>query len=1186
MAALIAGLWAVSLYSYPVFHTLAEMFCLVVAASVFIVVLHMRRLLENHYLLFVGVCFLFVALFAVPHIIAYTGVSMLPGYGTDLPTQAFIVQRLILASTFLFAPLFLTRRLRTRWLFGGLAAFSALTLAAMLLWRDFPHMWIQGVGLTPLNRVLDLVIAGMFIVAAILLARRRASFDPRILRTMLVALSCFAVSDLLFTTYATPFGPSNLVGHLFQVAGFYFIYRAMLVVALVNPFSLLFRELAARQSENERLLGEATARAEQMTLLRELADAGASPLDLAETGRRQIDALVRGLHPQTAVLLAVEDDRVLVPFASAGYPDGYIEEHFGPIEVSGPALSAVAFRTGEQAIVRDIEHDEAMSEANRAFDRSLGLCSAVSLPMPAGDRTLGVVSLGWSEPRQFDDGDCAFLTSVASEISTGVQSAQIFASERIRARRMAALRDIAELGVSAFGARQFGQRLALIIPASLRGDRVLITFEGDGSGELLPIGSTGWSDEELREMTPIPPGSPILEAHATGRIVVVGDTHTPGQSGLMRERTDRFGARTIAVAPMLVAGSAIGTISVAWAQRRALARDEMSFLESLAAEAAVGLQSARLFESERAARSQADAELATTRLLLASARSISSAIDMREVLERFAELALRFTGLTRVFVNLVDEGGRLLVPVIATGGLVTPQGRSVPFERLSRTSRSAIEAKHTALLDFELPETTEEDRAIARANRCRLALFVPLLVGGEIVGHATLDDPSERHAFSLREIELVEGIAAQAALAVRNARLFEAMEHHAGLDRSLAEAAGLLASSLESEAVWPDVLTLACDALDAASGMLLLREPGGWRVVSLRGLPGSMLGGYHEDASTPSLSHILRTREPVFVPDASRADPLVAGWATELGYHSFITCPVLGHGDVLAALVVFFQQERSAIGAEELHVVSRIAFMVGVAEENARLYRKEHEIAETLQEGLLALPSELPGVEFAQAYRSATEGSRVGGDFFDVFQLGDDRIGITIGDVSGKGLSAAVVTALVKNTVRAHATERGKTPGTVLSLTDDVVYRATPPETFVTVFFGMLDRADGHLTYANAAHTTPGIMRADGGVDGLEVTGPLLGAFPNVSFTEAETVLQTGDTLFLYTDGLTEARRDGLFYGEPRVMELLSALTGRTPTEVVDAVVESVEAYTGSRLRDDMAILAIRRAASDGAPSE
>jgi len=255
--------------------------------------------------------------------------------------------------------------------------------------------------------------------------------------------------------------------------------------------------------------------------------------------------------------------------------------------------------------------------------------------------------------------------------------------------------------------------------------------------------------------------------------------------------------------------------------------------------------------------------------------------------------------------------------------------------------------------------------------------------------------------------------------------------------------------------------------------------------------------------------------------------------------------------------------------------------MIGMTEANARLYRREHEIAETLQEGLLALPGGVPGIEFSQAYRSATEGSRVGGDFYDVFQLSQQHIGITVGDVSGKGLGAAVVTALVKNTVRAHATERGKTPGRVLSLTDDVVYRATPPETFVTVFFGILDCRDGRLVYANAAHTTGAVIHADGTVGDLGVTGPLLGAFPGVSYGEAEAYLDADDTLFLYTDGVTEARGDGMLFGEERLMELLATLGGRVLPDVVQAVIADVEQFSGSRLRDDVAILALRRTPLD-----
>jgi len=131
----------------------------------------------------------------------------------------------------------------------------------------------------------------------------------------------------------------------------------------------------------------------------------------------------------------------------------------------------------------------------------------------------------------------------------------------------------------------------------------------------------------------------------------------------------------------------------------------------------------------------------------------------------------------------------------------------------------------------------------------------------------------------------------------------------------------------------------------------------------------------------------------------------------------------------------------------------------------------------------------------------------------------------------------------------------------------------------VTVFFGILDCRDGHLSYANAGHTTAALVRTDATVGRLRVTGPLLGAFPNARFEEVETHLDPGETLFLYTDGLTESRRGRELYGEDRLFELVASKAGRPVDGLVAEVVETVFDFGGRVRRDDAAVLAVRRAA-------
>jgi sigma-B regulation protein RsbU (phosphoserine phosphatase) len=270
-------------------------------------------------------------------------------------------------------------------------------------------------------------------------------------------------------------------------------------------------------------------------------------------------------------------------------------------------------------------------------------------------------------------------------------------------------------------------------------------------------------------------------------------------------------------------------------------------------------------------------------------------------------------------------------------------------------------------------------------------------------------------------------------------------------------------------------------------------------------------------------------------------------------------------------------------GADGVTLVATIAQGLDITERKAAddalhaAYEAEHRIAETLQHALLSMPERIPGITFAHAYHSATETAAVGGDFYDLFELEGGLLGLTVGDISGKGLDAAAMMSLVKNTIRAQATDVGRTPADVIRFTNHVLFAESSSETFATVFFGMLDRKSGRLLYCNAGHTV-GVLVKRGRMMRLESTSTLVGAFARARFSNAEVHLKPAELLFLYTDGLTEARRDKELFGEDRVLELLGKASAPCdPDATVRRVLKEAVAFTGGKLSDDLAILALCR---------
>jgi sigma-B regulation protein RsbU (phosphoserine phosphatase) len=233
-------------------------------------------------------------------------------------------------------------------------------------------------------------------------------------------------------------------------------------------------------------------------------------------------------------------------------------------------------------------------------------------------------------------------------------------------------------------------------------------------------------------------------------------------------------------------------------------------------------------------------------------------------------------------------------------------------------------------------------------------------------------------------------------------------------------------------------------------------------------------------------------------------------------------------------------------------------------------------LARTLQRTLIPpTPPAVPGLDVAAVYRPAGTGEEVGGDFYDVFQVGDDDWVVAIGDVCGKGVDAAVITALVRYTLRASAV-RVTHPSEMLRDLNTTLLR-NRGERFCTVGVLRLRRTDGvwSAEVSSGGHPPPVLLRAGSPPAPLGEPGSLLGVLEVVDVSDAEVTLGPLDTVLLYTDGVPEARRGDEFYGETRLLEVAQANLGRA-AGLTDALLAEVLGYQFGLARDDIAIVALR----------
>ena len=234
---------------------------------------------------------------------------------------------------------------------------------------------------------------------------------------------------------------------------------------------------------------------------------------------------------------------------------------------------------------------------------------------------------------------------------------------------------------------------------------------------------------------------------------------------------------------------------------------------------------------------------------------------------------------------------------------------------------------------------------------------------------------------------------------------------------------------------------------------------------------------------------------------------------------------------------------------------------------------RELEHAQRIQRALL--PSPLPAIDGCEMAALWKPAAAFGGDCYDVLRFSNTRLGLSIADVAGKGLPAALLMANLQASVRAFGTDDAR-PETVTRQVNRALCRHTPMDRFVTFFYATIDTAAGTLTCSNAGHNPPILIHADDSVSRPTTGGMVLGILDSNSYSQAELPLRSGDRLLLFTDGITEAgSHEGREFGDDRLLELVHANRHLTASELLDAVFRQVSAFTAGRFADDATLIAM-----------
>jgi anti-anti-sigma factor len=506
------------------------------------------------------------------------------------------------------------------------------------------------------------------------------------------------------------------------------------------------------------------------------------------------------------------------------------------------------------------------------------------------------------------------------------------------------------------------------------------------------------------------------------------------------------------------------------------------------------------------------------------------------------------------------------------------QGRTaLPLSARTPSATAARERRTVTASSFEpFPDIT--------ARPSQAVCGVPLLVLDDVLGALGV---SRIDPFTVADVELLEALAGQSALALERARLYRRQQViNDRLHRLQTVTAGL-ARALTPNEVAATAAAQGAEALGATTAWVALMGESG-RTLELAHAAGHLPATRARFRSLPldadlPLAVAARTGTPIWLESADAIfDTFPRFDQVRRQAQSAAMLPLLDDGAVLGAIALIFDSPYRFTPDDRDYLLA-LTRLCGQALGRARRYQTEHDVAATLQHALL--PASLPrtdGLELAVRYLPAADGTAAGGDFYDAIELPGGRLGIAVGDVVGHGPPAAAAMGQLRSALRAYALE-GRPPARVMQLLARYVDGVSGARG-ATLAYAVLDPGAREVRYACAGHPPPLLVAADGSARFLDGGRgvPLDRALGQV-YRDATAPVPEGATLVLYSDGAVERRGEALDVGMERLADAASAAARLDPEALCSAVLDALF-EPGRRRRDDVALLAARALALEVTP--
>lgn len=927
-------------------------------------------------------------------------------------------------------------------------------------------------------------------------------------------------------------------------------------------------------------------RLNQLNLVREVSAQIANALSVTELARRVTELIQQTFHYYYVAIFTLRENSSALRFRASAMPKGARKGRRKKVALEveiGQGLIGQAAAQGERILVPDVRKDARY----RFVDALPETRSEVVIPLKIEGRVLGVLDVQSDRVNAFHPNDLLVLEALADTIARAVEGARLYSDLRRRANQLSLIAEVSKSVSSSLDLHTLMRNVAALIHERFGYPHVHLFTVHQNRRLITCVAGSGERADESRGYTlPLDDAQGIIPWVARhGQTILAGDVKKDP-----RYRPSPFppaNTRSELCVPLLYDEEVVGVLDIQSDRVNAFTDDDRLIFEAVADNIATAIHNADLYRSEQWRRQVGES-------LREVAGLVSANVGVDDVLEAVLDELDRNLPVDISAIWLFDNDELYLAAC-----------RNCDEDLLEQTlydNADAYENLLTALYSetpiIRKPTDPPWVTGIAAGFDANYsALAVPLRIGNQPLGVITLAHHTPgRYGHEAQSMTMT--FAGYAAVAIENARLYDTAQEQAYASAALLQVAQAVVSLNDLGEILGAIIRIMPILVGIERAVLYL-----WDSNEETFIPTEAYGLSEADSAEFWSRNFAAGEFPLL--DACRSELELR--ACQLGDRSgleawlsldpnrevnlvhpgafLFTVPIAVKGVLYGVMLVEEASGGLRFRSRRLEIITGIAQQMALAIQNDMLQKEmvlrerletEVQLARQIQQTFL--PESLPELEEWELAARWKTARQVGGDFYDVFDLPDRRLGLFIADVSDKGMPAALFMALTRTLVRAAVLETDS-PAEALRRVNELLVPDTKQGMFVTAVYAVLDMKEGELTYVNAGHNPPLWIKSDGSLETLTRTGVALGAAEGMHYEQRVIPLGNDDCILFYTDGLTEAyNADGEFYGETRLQATLQANHCASAHELMDVVEKSLlEFMQDTPLADDLTLLVLRR---------